>query len=169
MVEIDGWMTNAELDWLRDTASNRSLVLEIGTWKGRSTAALAEGCPGHVLTVDPFGGPLYEAPTYREAGALVTDIFAAATENLACFDNVTILRMTSAKAARLFGLFRDVRFDMIFIDGDHSEKAVRQDLALLTPLSNGLICGHDRDYFGVEAALEGLDVSEGPDSIWWLT
>ncbi len=161
--EIDGWMTHAELEWLGIQASWSDAVLEIGTWKGRSTAALAASCRGRVVTVDCFGGPLYETSTYAEARS--TDIFAAATANLRRFDNVTILKMSSREAARHLA---GQKFDMVFIDGDHAEEAVRDDLALWTPFAPTLLCGHDRELPGVATALEGLDVSEGPDSIWWL-
>lgn len=159
-------MTEAELGWLHDQAARFYSVLEIGCWKGRSTAALAAGCPGRVTTVDCFGGPLYETSTYRDAGALETDIRAVAIENLASFDNVKILWMTSADAAtRLAG----EQFQMIFIDGDHSEEGVRADLDLWTPFASKLLCGHDRALPGVTAAIADLDVNEGPDSIWWVT
>ncbi len=162
---LEGWMTEAELVWLHGMASFAGSVLEVGTWKGRSTAALASGCEGRVVTVDRFGGPLYETSTYRNAGALETDVFAVATENLSSFPNVEILKMSSADAAE--ALAGD-EFDMVFIDGDHSEEAVREDLALWTPYAVKLLCGHDRGLPGVAAALEGLDVTAGPDSIWWV-
>ncbi len=164
-LEIDGWMTELELEWLHEQASRFDSVLEVGTWKGRSTAALAAGCPGRVVTVDRFGGPLYETSTYRDAGALESDIFAEARENLAGFGNVTILKMSSEKAAEAVSLTGGM-FDMVFIDGDHSEEAVREDLELWTPFASKLLCGHDRELPGVAAALEGLEVCEGPDSIW---
>ncbi len=163
-LEIEGWMTGYELVWLHDSAARSESVLEIGTWKGRSTAALAAGCPGRVVTVDRFGGPLYETSTYRDAGALETDVFAEATANLSGFDNVEILRMSSREAAATLA----GEFDMVFIDGDHSEEAVREDLALWTPFASKLLCGHDRHLPSVAAALEGLDVSAGPDSLWWM-
>ncbi len=161
---IEGWMTEAELVWLHGMASFAGSVLEVGTWKGRSTAALASGCAGRVMTVDRFGGPLYESSTYRP-GAEGVDVFAVATENLSSFPNVEILKMSSADAAlELAG----EKFDMVFIDGDHSEEAVRSDLYWWTPFASKLLCGHDRGLPGVAAALEGLDVTAGPDSIWWV-
>ncbi len=157
-------MTELELDWLRTQSARFDSVLEIGTWKGRSTAALAEGCQGLVFTVDQFGGPLYETATYR-AGARDCDVFAVATENLSGFDNVTILKMSSREAAlELAGQ----SFEMIFIDGDHAEDAVRDDIELWTPFVSRMLCGHDRGLPGVAAALEGMDVDSGPDSIWWV-
>ncbi len=162
--EIEGWMTELELDWLEDQASRVGSVLEIGTWKGRSTAALAEGCAGPVVTVDPFDAAFYRSATYRP-GAEGVDVGAVAWENLRGFDNVTIMRMSSFEAAlELAGK----KFEMVFIDGDHSEAAVRSDLELWRPRTTRLLCGHDRQLPGVAAALEGLDVYEGPDSIWWM-
>ncbi len=165
-IEIDGWMTEDELDWLRDQAGRFDSVLEIGTWMGRSTAALAEGCPGRVVTVDPFDAEFYDTATYRP-GSEGVDVEAFARMNLSGFDNVTILKMSSAEAALMFGMFHIVK-DMVFIDGDHAEEAVREDIRLWTPFAQTLLCGHDRELPGVAAALDGLDVREGPDSIWWL-
>ncbi len=165
---FEGWMTELELGWLNHQASCVESVLEIGTWKGRSTAALAQGCPGRVVTVDQFDDAFYDTATYRP-GSEGVDVEAIARANLSGFDNVTILRMSSAEAALMFGMFHvGVMFDMVFIDGDHSEEAVRMDIALWTPFAAKLLCGHDRELPGVAAALEGMDVSAGPDSIWWM-
>ncbi len=163
-LQIAGWMTELELEWLFGSASMCESVLEVGTWMGRSTAALAAGCDGRVVTVDLFGGPLYETSTYRNAGALDIDIFAEARANLSGFDNVTILKMSSRDAAASLA---GQKFGMVFIDGDHSEEAVRDDLSLWTPFASQILCGHDRTLPGVAAALEGLDPWPGPDSLWW--
>ncbi len=163
-LEIEGWMTELELDWLRDQAGAFDSVLEIGCWKGRSAAALAEGCPGRVVTVDQFDAEFYDTATYRP-GSEGVDVEAVARENLSRFDNVTILRMANADAPAFLGY--EV-FDMVFIDGDHSEEAVREDIRLWTPFAAKVLCGHDRELPGVAAAIEGLGWSAGPDSIWWV-
>jgi nitrogen regulatory protein PII-like uncharacterized protein len=157
-------MTEAELEWLRDAAACSESVLEIGTWKGRSTAALAAGCSGRVVTVDHFQGSPSEVET-DQAEALTNDLFAEAVTNLCGFVNVEILRMSSMEAGERLA---EERFDMVFIDGEHTEEAVRMDLDLWGGSASRLLCGHDRTLPGVAAALEGLSVNDGPDSIWWM-
>jgi hypothetical protein len=39
--QIDGWMRPQELQWLAETAIGKQLVIELGSWHGRSTAALS--------------------------------------------------------------------------------------------------------------------------------
>ena len=64
-------MTEAELQWLTERAAEASSVVEIGSWKGRSTAALLSGCKGTVTAVDHFlGSPDDE----RHKEAATTDI-----------------------------------------------------------------------------------------------
>ncbi len=51
---IQGWMSLKELNWLYQQAKKCDSILEIGSWKGRSTHALLSGCKGIVTCVDTF-------------------------------------------------------------------------------------------------------------------
>ena len=61
-------------------------------------------------------------------------------------------------------------FDLVFIDGDHTYEATKQDIAIWWPRvrSGGLLCGHDFGHprnasglFGVDKAVREFCESEG--------
>jgi hypothetical protein len=63
--------------------------------------------------------------------------------------------------------FSDHSIDAIFIDGDHSEAAVRADIAAWLPKVKlgGIICGHDIDEPGVAAAVTAAFSPAGHSSL----
>jgi hypothetical protein len=46
--DIDGWMSEDELDWLRSNTKGCKRILEIGSWKGCRTPIVAEAGRGLV-------------------------------------------------------------------------------------------------------------------------
>jgi len=163
---IPGWMSLAELQWLYQTSQKMESVVEIGSFKGRSTYALLSGCKGPVYAVDPFPGnpfPANPGSTY--------DNFVM---NVGHFENLKIVKMTSEIAAGDGHIPPQV--DMVFIDGDHNYEEVLKDLRMWTPRARRIICGHDfldPQWPGVRQAVEefyGKDkVISGPDFIWAVT
>lgn len=164
---IPGWIClTEEMVWLQRQATRFELVLEVGTWLGRSAAALALGGPKQVWTVDHFMGSPDERDTnHREA--LERDLHAEAVQNLASFPNVTVLKMGSVEAAKTFG---DGALDMVFLDGAHDTASVLADLRAWRPKVRSLLCGHDRDWQGVIEALGiyGVPFECGPGSLWYV-
>src|SRR5215467_5967892 len=53
---IDGWMSGPELQFLAEMASKYNHILEVGSYKGRSTRALADNTKGQVVCCDPWDG-----------------------------------------------------------------------------------------------------------------
>ncbi len=143
--DIQGWMTATELAWLRHMASRPDInsVVEIGSWKGRSTWALCESCRGPVYAVDTWAGTPSELQTTHAEARLGT-IHAQFMANVGHFPNLYPIPCTSTEAA---ALVPDV--DMVFIDGDHSYESVMDDITHWRPKTRVLLAGHDINMPGV--------------------
>jgi len=75
-------------------------------------------------------------------------IYKGACRFLPFYSQLRILRMTSVEASKLFKnkyLIDKRYFDLIFIDADHSYKAVKEDIISWIPhvKIGGMLCGHD--------------------------
>lgn len=148
---VEGWMTEAELAYLAGVASKCSHIAEVGSWKGRSTCALAANTKYDVLCVDTWKGS-------REHGIVnPEELFTQFLANTQQYDwRVKWQKMTSLEAAALLG---DESFDMIFLDASHDYQSVKADILAWTPLltKGGILCGHDYDppnWMGVKQAVE---------------
>jgi predicted O-methyltransferase YrrM len=153
---IDGWMSPEELTWLAEQARECSVIIEVGSHLGRSTAALADHCPGHVFAVDKWAD---------------ASVFAAFMEKKC--RNVLKMVGTSPEIANAFA--PELCVDLVFIDADHSYEAVKADIAAWRRFvkPGGILAGHDHDggWPGVEKAVDeafGGRFAEGPGSIWWV-
>ena len=163
--KIEGWMSREELRWLYETAQKMDSIVEIGSYKGRSTYALLSGCKGPVYAVDPFN----EGQIIHDS-LVGKDTYDDFIKNVGHFPNLHARRMTS-EAAAADSLPPVV--DMVFIDGNHEPDMVTKDLALWAPRARRLVCGHDYNdpqWPGVKQALNEYfpeEVSAGPGSLWW--
>lgn len=155
-------MSEPELLWLAGGAAEHTHILEVGSWLGRSTRALADNTQGVVCAVDTWQG---EGIVERE---LVTaNLFDQFERNMQGA-RVIPMRMSSLEAAKLCAS-KQYTFDMIFLDGDHSYESVKADIAAWRPLCNGLLCGHDygkADFPGVTQAVDEIRGRLQVGSIW---
>lgn len=130
---IDDWMavSDLELDYLYETAKTMDSIVEIGSYRGRSTDALLNGCKGTVYAIDPFIIPTVgpNANSY--------EIFV---KNVGHYPNLKVLKMQSQSA---LAHFMDQSVDMVFIDGCHIFSECRFDITHWLPKTRKLICGHD--------------------------
>lgn len=145
---IEGWLSEAQgraLHHAAATASGRGAIIEIGSWKGRSTAWLAHGARERglrVVAVDPHEHSR-EDPQART--------FQAFQENLqraGVLDAVDPLVMSSTEAVRF--VTRPV--EVLFVDGDHSVEGARRDAGLWLPrvMDGGTVLFHDVATSGYE-------------------
>ena len=138
---VEGWLSEAQGEALFDAAAaaqGRGAIVEIGSWKGRSTIWLASGARQagqQVYAIDPHAG------SREDATARTFDVFRANIAAAGLADVVVPLVMTSAAAARQIA--QDV--EVLFIDGDHSDAGASADGDVWLPrlLDGGTVLMHD--------------------------
>lgn len=164
---IEGWMTFPELTWLYTRAKEMNNILELGSWKGRSTHALLSGCKGIVEATDTWEGSV-DVRDDTNWMAKREDIFETFKKNVGHFKNLGINRKKGMDAAVLWS---DKNFDMVFIDAGHTYEEVKEDIAAWLPKAKLLICGHDYmpSWMGViQAVDEAFGKPDGvEDTIWY--
>jgi glycosyltransferase involved in cell wall biosynthesis len=169
---IEGWMVFPELTWLFENAKNKKRILEVGSWKGRSTHALCTGAAkyggGTVFAVDHFSGSVGEDIQHAEAKADPDSIFRQFSENTKDCTNLVVRRADSLEAAKEFP---DGYFDMLFLDGSHDECSVIKDIAAWSNKvrPGGTLCGHDWGTWpGVVSAVRStLGEPDGVETSIW--
>lgn len=120
---------------------------EIGVWKGAYTAAFCEANPAlHMLAVDPWQAypgwlDTKNAMPPEQGQRVIDDARSIAVARLAPL-NCTVAQAFSADAVRRVG---NGSLDFVYIDGNHVEAAVYEDLTLWSPKvrRGGVIAGHD--------------------------
>jgi predicted O-methyltransferase YrrM len=133
--DIEGWMLPIEMQFLYSTAKNMGSVIELGSWKGRSTHAIASGCSGPVYAIDHWKGSIRDA---TEELAKHEDVFAVFKENMKQFKNIIIVNKNIDDAVN-----DAPDADMVFIDAEHNYEAIRRDIINWLPKAKKMICGHD--------------------------
>lgn len=140
---VDGWMEKPELEWLAARASGLSLVVEFGSWFGRSSLALASA--KRLLCVDTWNGSKEHA-RFLDSGSKP---FYEWWRNLYDYSNVTPFPMDlgDVESVELLAAIVTDRggADMVFVDACHDYESVSRDIktarGILKP--GGLLCGHD--------------------------
>jgi predicted O-methyltransferase YrrM len=149
---IEGFLQPAEGLFLYKTAKNcrgRGVIVEIGSWKGKSTTWLAKGSQSgnniKVYAIDPHTGSsenrekLGEVWTYQE---FMRNIKKAEVDDIV----VSILK-TSEEAAREWN---GKPIELLWIDGAHEYELVKLDFDLWSPylVEGGIVAFHDTIVWG---------------------
>ena len=147
----EAFVSLEELKWLRskvDSLPAGAVIVEIGSWKGRSAIAMFT-TDRLLVCVDPFTGNQHDI-----TGELAKreNILYEFLSNIS-LANVypAIMRTTSEKASHLFA---KKSVDMIWIDGDHD--LLFEDISYWEPaLKEGaLVCGHDGSWPVIQRAID---------------
>jgi hypothetical protein len=132
------------LEWLPKGA----VGAEIGVWRGEFSKGLLRAAePRELHLVDPWKFvPSFPSRWYggmeAKSQADMDAIFAEVQDQFRTNPAVHILRKPSLEAAEAFP---NGKFDWVYIDGDHSEEAVLNDLRSWAPKlkRGGLLVGDD--------------------------
>lgn len=134
---VVGWMSEKELAWLKEEATNMTSIVEIGCWRGRSTRVLLDNCKGDVYAVDHWQG---SPKCITKEIAVREDVYSVFMKNVGHYPNLRVMMGSSEEGAEHFN---GGKVDMVFIDGDHRHEAVKKDISLWLPKCTKLISGHD--------------------------
>lgn len=144
---IEGWMMDLQRRWLFETAQSLgsgASILEVGSFKGLSTACLGFGCVGserHVWTIDTFCGNQTDMVPGTDYVGNMKEEFDANIERLDLEQYVSSLVGKSCKFWHLW----ESPIDFLFIDGSHQYEDVLGDFVHFGSwvVPGGLIAMHD--------------------------
>lgn len=162
---LPGWCHRGKLEYLYDTAAARSgYALEVGVLAGKSFLPIAAGLRGTSIAVDPWSNQIaamgLTIPEHRDYWLALNlghceQLCREAVRSLP----TQILKMTSVQAATMF---RDGAFQVIHIDGNHTESEALADFKRWFPklAPGGVFVVDDvgsASWPGVDAAIPWLD------------
>jgi predicted O-methyltransferase YrrM len=141
--QLPGMLSTAEVDCLFQLARFHQapgVIVEIGSWKGKSTVALARalarGSHERIYAIDPHSvlpEERYFEDTKKE--------FLENLKHAGVDDRVVPMMMTSEEAAK--GWNQPIR--LLWIDGDHRYASAKLDFTLWEPflVEGGILAMHD--------------------------
>jgi predicted O-methyltransferase YrrM len=141
--KLPGMLTAAEVECLFKLGQfddRPGVIVEIGSWKGKSTVALARGASRvhneKIYAIDPHEVLPEEGYLQDTKAEFLDNIKRVGVE-----DRVVPLTMTSEAAAR--GWDKPIR--LLWIDGDHRYEPTKLDFTLWEPflVEGGILAMHD--------------------------
>lgn len=141
--QVEGFLKSPHQEfWFFKSASRspeNAVIVEIGSFKGRSTVSFGFGCVGtsrHIYAIDLFEGDnnIYGAGDFLK-------IFNDNVNSCGLSNYVTPMKMHSLDAAKKW----DRPIDILFIDGSHEYEDVKADFFAFYPFvkPGGIIALHD--------------------------
>ena len=152
---IEGWLTVDEaialFELSRALPNENPLAVEIGSWQGKSSVCLASGLSGkfrpRLCCIDPFDatGDDASAGTYdARAQNLDTGLRGTFEANLRDAGLRHVVDVRQGTSHQHASGWREP-IDLLFLDGDHSYEAVKQDVLDWAPKvrQGGYLALHD--------------------------
>lgn len=145
--KIEGWLTNKEGEFLYKTAkqcSGQGTIVEVGSWKGKSTIWLGRGSKEgnniKIYAIDPHIGSS-EHKEYVDDKIWTFEEFRENIKNADVDDVIIPMVKTSKEVARDW----NTPVELLFIDGAHEYEFIEKDFLLWFPhlIENGIIAIHD--------------------------
>lgn len=155
---VEGYIGPAEYGLLAAFGARAQQgIVEIGSYRGRSTIALASQARVPVWAIDPHESYMSDEGVWFQGGkdrrCFLENILQADVA-----ERVHLINLPSLKVAQVW----DLPIDVLWIDGNHREMMVRQDVRewakFLVP--GGHLLMHDPHLASVQAAMDSLKVNE---------
>ncbi len=139
------------IDLIKEVNLEGKVICEIGSFLGVSTEAFALFGPLKIYAIDIWGMDENYKDLYANRKEGWADTESIFRERMKKYPNIEIIKDFSLNAVKNFD---DESLDMVYIDGDHSYEAVKEDITAWLPKvkREGYICGHDY-YNNVEKAV----------------
>lgn len=178
--EVHGWNDHSTM--FSELAKDAKVVVEIGSWLGRSAIALAEACPNaEIICIDTWLGAAemwtnhadkerYEALGLVHGYPSIYYRFLANVVRAGRQSQITPMPMPASIGLRLLGKW-SVRPDLIYIDGDHAVESVTEDIQNSLRLNPRVLAGDDLGFWpGVTSAVARLlpNAKSNADGFWWI-
>lgn len=147
----------ADYEHLANEVSDHGLLIEVGSFRGKSLCSIAETIKRkqlQVISIDPFGkvpNPNYVEPEVENRNEGMLSDFYNNIDEFGIVSRVnTIVKLSTDGAREIEN--SSLRPDMVFIDGDHSYEAVCADIDAWWPLikEGGIIAFHDYCHNGFQ-------------------
>ena len=145
--KLDGWLTLSEGKFLFELSgkiNGGGVILEIGSWKGKSTICLAKGAKPEtkIYAIDPHVGSDEHLALVAAGEKVWTfDKFKQNLQTFGVLDRVTPMVDYSHNVAKKWSQ----PIELLFIDGAHDEESVARDFEMFSPfvVPGGWIVMHD--------------------------
>jgi len=164
LMSIDGQISCPEAKKLMELAKStppETVIVEIGSYRGRSTIALAfgsrEGNGNRVYAIDPhskFLGILGGTFGPSDQANFYDNIVSAKVGEIVC--SVSLPSLAAARS------WSDRNVSLLWVDGDHSYKAVREDFEAWKSfvIRGGIVAFHDNSVPGVQTLIQELSCAK---------
>jgi predicted O-methyltransferase YrrM len=170
----EDWFTYPELysDFVKNYLHNNSIFVEVGSWKGKSTAYIGVEIINSKKNIKCYAVDTWEgSPGVHDYDDYVktNTLYQLFLSNISSLKDVIIpIKNTSVEAAKQF---KNNSIDVVYIDANHEYEYIKEDIHTWYPKvkPGGIISGHDYLFPGVYKAVHEyfpFDLKEYTGNCW---